>query len=121
MGTGRARRMPPGRRSPRELVDAVLTDDAAARQLVKDAKREACEWANAPAPDFREPARRAVYAGVVELLAERAGEQPPAWVTGVAAAPYLMGRQQMGPHTHVSPAPARGPRGGLLPPRCRPR
>jgi len=80
--------------NPRELVNAVLTDDVAARQLVKDAKRAAYSWSSAPAPDFPEPSKRAVYAGVVELLAERAGEQPPGWTKRVGAAPepvYLMG------------------------------
>jgi len=80
--------------NPREFVSAVLSDDVVARQLVKDAKREGYSWANAPAPDFVGPKERAVYAGVVELLAGRAGEKPPAWTGRVGAAPepvYLMG------------------------------
>lgn len=83
--------------NPRELVNAVLSDDVAARQVVKDAKRDAYRWSSAPAPDFQgaEGAKeRAVYAGVVELLAERAGQESPAWAKLVGGAPapvYLMG------------------------------
>jgi hypothetical protein len=80
--------------NPGELVNAVLTDDLAARQLVKDAKRADYEWSSAPAPDFSDLSARAVYAGVVELLAERAGELPPAWAKLVGASPkqvFLMG------------------------------
>ncbi len=79
---------------PRELVLAVLRhDDLSARQLVKNGKREGFVWAEAPAVDFAEPRELAVYAGLVELFAEREGRSPPGWTAGVGAAPapvYLM-------------------------------
>jgi hypothetical protein len=74
--------------NPRELVFAALRDDdLRLRQIVKDAKRDGYLWANAPAPDFRGPRVRAVYAGLVELFAARQGHAPPAWTAGVGAAP----------------------------------
>jgi hypothetical protein len=72
---------------PRELVLAALRhDDLSARQLVKDGKEEGFVWAEAPALDFVEPNARAVYAGLVELFAEREGLTPPAWTAEVGAA-----------------------------------
>jgi hypothetical protein len=74
--------------NPRELLLAVLRrDDLSARQLVKDAAREGFSWTDAPAPDFRGPRARAVYAGVVELLAARKGQRPPSWTASVGPAP----------------------------------
>lgn len=74
--------------NPRELVLAALRgDDLAVRQLVKDAARGAFSWATAPAPDFPGERARAVYASLVELLAMRAGETPPAWTSSVGKAP----------------------------------
>jgi hypothetical protein len=81
--------------NPREFVRAVLRDDLTARQVVKDARRAGYAWSKATAPDFRWPRCRAVYAAVVELLALRAGENPPAWTKTVGAAPapvFLMGK-----------------------------
>jgi len=81
--------------NPRELVSAALRgDDLATRRVVKDAKRHAYSWSQAPAPDFADKTDRAVYASLVELLAERNGEAAPAWTRDVAAAPepvFLMG------------------------------
>jgi hypothetical protein len=74
--------------NPHELVLAALRgDDLSVRQLVKDAARASFAWDNAPAPDFRYPRARAVYAGIVELLASRHGQLPPAWTRDVGAAP----------------------------------
>jgi len=81
--------------NPRDVVTAVLTDDLTARQLVKDAKREGFRWSQAPALEAGSLKERAVYASVVELLAQRNGEPFPAWTRGVGRAPepvYLMGK-----------------------------
>jgi hypothetical protein len=95
--------------NPRELVLAVLRrHDLSARQLVKDAAREGFSWADAPAPDFRGRRARAAYAGLVELFAERKGQQPPEWTAGVAAAPrpvYLVSRSMRRMVERDSPAP----------------
>ena len=80
--------------NPDEFVTAVLTDDLTARQLVKDAKREGFKWSQAPALESGSPKERAVYASVVELLAQRNGEPFPAWTHDVGRAPepvHLMG------------------------------
>jgi hypothetical protein len=64
--------------NPRDLTVAVVRfNDLTARQLVKDAAREGFSWADAPAPDFRGPRLRAVYAPLVELFADRQGKAPP--------------------------------------------
>ena len=74
--------------NPRELTAAILRrDDLSARQMVKDAKRLGFSWANAPAPDFSSRGARAVYAGIVELMADRNGQVPPAWTCDVPASP----------------------------------
>lgn len=74
--------------NPRDLLVAVLRGhDLAARQFVKDAARSSFSWANAPAPDFRYPRARAVYAGLVELLASREGQAAPEWTRDVPPAP----------------------------------
>jgi hypothetical protein len=68
----------------RILIDAILAGDLlAARQWVADAKREQLKWGTLPYP--RELAGRqvTVAAGVVELLARRAGETPPAWTDSI--------------------------------------
>jgi|SRR5580704_436996 hypothetical protein len=77
--------------NPRELVvAAVRFHDLTARQLVKDAAREEFSWSEAPAPDFSQRRLLAVYAGLVELLAERQGKPPPAWTKDVGPAPALL-------------------------------
>jgi hypothetical protein len=80
---------------PRKLVSAVLqNDDLTARQFVKDAKRAAFSWGHAPELVFATQRERAVYAGLVELLADRNGETPPDWARRVGQAPesvFLMG------------------------------
>lgn len=70
-----------------DLVQALLSHDAlAARQWVADAQREGVEWSRVPAPRTSDPLEMVVAAGVVELLAERAGQPPPDWTHAVAAA-----------------------------------
>jgi hypothetical protein len=77
--------------NPRELVvAAVRHHDLTVRQLVKDAAREAFSWSEAPAPDFSQTRLRAVYAGLVELFAERQGQAPPAWTKEVGPAPKTL-------------------------------
>jgi hypothetical protein len=73
--------------NPRELALAALRgDDLSVRQLVKDAARASFAWSEAPPPDFPYARARAVYAGIVELLAAREGQAPPAWTRDVGAA-----------------------------------
>jgi hypothetical protein len=74
--------------NPRDFTLALLhDDDLMARQLVKDATRAGFSWSQAPAPDFAGCRTRAIYASVVELLATRAGQVPPAWTERVGPAP----------------------------------
>ncbi len=83
--------------SPRDLGAAALRgDDLAARQIVKDAKREGFSWEQAPEPDpSRSPRERAVYAALVDSWCGRSGVRSPPWLGAVAPAPepvYLMGK-----------------------------
>lgn len=64
-----------------------MRDDLALCQLVKDACRAGFSWSDAPPPDFPHVRARAVYASLVELLAWRNGEKPPAWTRDVESAP----------------------------------
>jgi len=67
-----------------ELVRALLSFDAlAARQWVTDSLREGLVWASVPKPTDLDPIGLGVAAGVAELLAERAGQVPPSWVSTV--------------------------------------
>jgi hypothetical protein len=70
----------------RDLVEAVLAGDLlTARQWVTDARRERLSWRNLARPhDFSER-QLTVAAGLAELLARRAGEQPPSWTKDVGA------------------------------------
>jgi hypothetical protein len=71
----------------RELVQALSAGDAlAARQWVADAEREQLRWPEMTAPQSLSTDEMAVAAGVVELLAHRAGQSPPPWTAGVQAA-----------------------------------
>ena len=77
--------------NPRELVVAALRDfedsDLTVCQIVKDAARAGFSWSDAPPPDFSYVRARAVYASLVELLAWRNGDDPPAWTRDVGPAP----------------------------------
>jgi len=68
------------------LVDAILAGDLLiARQWVADARREHLRWELLPYPSRLAGRRLVVAAGVVELLAGRAGERPPAWTANVGS------------------------------------
>lgn len=70
----------------RELVHALLSYDAlAARQWVIDNARRGVLWSSVPKPSDLAPLELQVAAGVVELLASRAGQMPPSWVSGIEA------------------------------------
>lgn len=70
-----------------DLTRALLEYDAlTARQWVADAARERVTWSAVPPPQL-DATGMAVAAGVAEVLAQRAGQPPPAWTAGVKAAP----------------------------------
>ena len=82
-----------GRRSMelRDLVQAILDGDLlTARQWVADAHRSALTWETVPYPKDFSARELTVAAGLVELLARRAGENPPSWTDGVGAAPDIV-------------------------------
>jgi hypothetical protein len=69
-----------------DLVDAVLAGDLlSARQWVADARREQMSWFSLPRPNTFSGREMTVAAGLVELLARRAGENPPPWTEAVGA------------------------------------
>ena len=57
------------------------------RQWIADASRANVQWANLPRPDGLSLTEYVIAAGVAELLASRAGVNPPAWTSSVGAAP----------------------------------
>ena len=72
----------------RELVTALLGfDTLSARQWLADALRARLVWAEVPAAAGLDATESAVAAGVVELLASRAGQPAPAWAAAVPSAP----------------------------------
>ena len=69
-----------------ELVNALLVGDLlTARQFVADARREDVTWTHVEQPHGLNGRELSVAAGVVELLASRAGDAPPAWANKVGA------------------------------------
>ena len=71
-----------------QLVDAILAGDLlTARQWVADAKRERMNWEGLPRPNDLSSQELTVAAGLAELLARRAGEEPPSWTGAVGAEP----------------------------------
>lgn len=69
-----------------DLVRALLAYDAlAARQWVADSVRTQVAWNSVARPVDLDVSELAVAAAMAELLAERAGQTPPAWVTNVGA------------------------------------
>ncbi|HVT59578.1 MAG TPA: hypothetical protein VHR45_14395 [Thermoanaerobaculia bacterium] len=71
-----------------DLVEAILRFDAlGARQWLADAARSGFVWSEVPAPAGLDATARAVAAGVVELLASRSGQSPPAWTAAIPPAP----------------------------------
>jgi hypothetical protein len=72
----------------RDLVTALLASDAlTARQWVADATRADIRWMKVPRPGGLDPVGMAVAAGIVETLAERAGQEAAPWTREVPAAP----------------------------------
>lgn len=72
-----------------DLVHALLRDDLlAARQWVKDARRQHLRWETVSRPASLEGDALAAAAGLVELLAGRAGQPIPAWTTEIPPAPH---------------------------------
>jgi hypothetical protein len=70
----------------RDLVEAILGGDLlTARQWVADAQREPVDWERLEYPSGFSGRELTVAAGLVELLAHRAGNKPPAWTAGVGA------------------------------------
>ena len=70
----------------RDLVDAIVAGDLlTARQWVADARRERMKWERLECPSDFGSREMAIAAGLVELLAGRAGEKPPVWTRGVGA------------------------------------
>lgn len=65
-----------------------------ARQWVADARRARLAWSRVQEPEGLSPVERAVAAGIVELLASRAGEGAPGWTADVGplASPLLLVR-----------------------------
>jgi hypothetical protein len=69
-----------------ELVRALLAGDLlAARQAVADARREHIQWQRLEQPRGLNEREMCVAAGIVELLAARAGDSPPPWTTTIGA------------------------------------
>jgi hypothetical protein len=72
----------------RELVRAILSYDAlTARQWVADSMRQGIVWTSVPKPTDLDEVEMGVAAGVVELLASRAGQPSPSWTRTVEASP----------------------------------
>jgi hypothetical protein len=75
----------------RELVHALLTGDLlAARQCVADAQRTQVQWNRLEQPTDLTDVEMSVAAGVVELLASRAGAPPPPWTKTVGGVRELL-------------------------------
>lgn len=77
-----------------ELVRAILSDALLeARQWVADAQRSGVRFASLPAPSLQSDRERALAAGLVELLAARGEQAPPAWASqiGALSEPFFLG------------------------------
>jgi hypothetical protein len=71
-----------------DLVCHILSGDlVAARQWVADAHRERIKWSTVKRPIDLSGRELTVAAGLVELLASRAGEAPPPWSHGIGPEP----------------------------------
>jgi hypothetical protein len=71
----------------RDLVRAILSGNLlAARQWVADAQRAHLQWDTCALPGGLDERELSVAAGLVELLAARAGERAPAWTATIGAA-----------------------------------
>jgi len=75
----------------RELVRAILDGDLlTARQWVSDARRQHVVWNVIPQPDDVSAKELTVAAALLELLADRSGDQPPSWTSTIGAAQELV-------------------------------
>ena len=71
-----------------ELVRAILAGDLlAARQSVADAQRAQVNWPDVERPTGLSDREMSVAAGIVELLASRAGATPPPWTNAIGSVP----------------------------------
>jgi hypothetical protein len=69
-----------------EIARAALDGDALLlRQLIQDWLRSAPRLCECPAPTSQDSDTRIVAAALLELLAERYGQAPPAWTASVGA------------------------------------
>jgi hypothetical protein len=74
-----------------ELVKAILDGDLlAARQWVADARRTNMRWDTVPYPRDLNGRELTVAAAVAELLAGRAGVNPPTWTVSVGPEPHAL-------------------------------
>ena len=72
----------------RELVQAILAGDLlTARQWVADAQRSRMQWESVPYPREFNSRELTVAAAIAELLARRAGVEPPQWTESVGSEP----------------------------------
>lgn len=72
----------------RHLVESILAGDLlSAREWVADAKRQRLNWEALPYPKDLRGRGMTIAAGVIELLAGRAGENPPPWTEAIGAEP----------------------------------
>jgi hypothetical protein len=75
----------------RDLVQALLQGDTLrARQWVADAARCGLLWSEVPSPRGLTPVAHAVAAGVVEMMASRAGQPVPSWAQAAPASPITV-------------------------------
>jgi hypothetical protein len=71
-----------------ELAEALLArDDFRLRVLTQGWLRQAPSFRAVAAPDTDDPRIRVAAAALLELLAERARQQPPSWTAGVGPLP----------------------------------
>ena len=69
----------------RDLATALHRHDAlGARAWVAESVRQDFDWPSAPRPEGLDRIALAIAAGMAELLATRAGKQPPSWTADVA-------------------------------------
>jgi hypothetical protein len=69
-----------------ELAEAALNGDALRlRSLTQDLLAQATVITCAP-PESKDPTLRAVAAGLIELFAERLGQNPPPWTKSIDGA-----------------------------------
>ena len=71
-----------------DLIKALLSYDAlTVRQWLAEAERSGFTWSDIPRPSGLDPTASALAAGVIELMASRAGDRPPAWTAKIPPAP----------------------------------